>query len=265
MIKNLSVNNIPPFIKGICDKKEIFPLTLPSPARGEGKYIKTQREIPSPLTGEGEGGGNFVAPAYSWINFKFFLSFLVFLTFCLGIFPPLSMASQGNQPQDPRALEEKNKAYFSDLKVETHEGQEARFYTDLLKDRIVVISFFYTNCPTAQMSLVTLFKLQKMLGEQLGKEIHLLSISVDPERDSLKAVQEYAGKYNPKKGWLFLTGKKENLDAINLKLGNRSLIPESHIQVFLLGNLRTGQWMRLPETARAEAVAEGLRNLQPEK
>jgi hypothetical protein len=35
----------------------MFPLTLPSPARGEGKYIEIQEEIPSPSTGEGQGFG----------------------------------------------------------------------------------------------------------------------------------------------------------------------------------------------------------------
>lgn len=191
------------------------------------------------------------------------ITLLVFLVLCLGIAPLLASAGQvgATPPQNVQPVEEKNKRYFPDLKVWTHEGQEVRFYSDLLKDKIVVISFFYTNCPTAQMSLVTLSKLQEMLGDQLGTDIHLVSISVDPERDTLKAVQEYASKYNPKKGWMFLTGKKENLGAINLKLGNRSSIPESHIQVFLLGNLRTGQWMRLPESAQAVAVAVGVSTL----
>jgi len=40
-----------------CEKIEIFPLTLPSPAGGEGKHIEIDREIPSPLMGEGQGGG----------------------------------------------------------------------------------------------------------------------------------------------------------------------------------------------------------------
>ena len=196
---------------------------------------------------------------------RFFRFPFVFLVLWLGFVPLLAMAKQGGPPQNAQALDEKNRRYFTDLKVLTHEGQEVRFYTDLLKEKIVVISFFYINCPTAQVSLVTLFKLQKMLGDQLGTDIHLLSLSVDPERDTLKAVQEYAGKYNPKKGWMFLTGKKENMDAINRKLGNRSTIPESHIQIFLLGNLKTGHWMRLPESAQALAVAVGLRTLASER
>jgi protein SCO1/2 len=161
--------------------------------------------------------------------------------------------------------EEKDRNYFTDLPVLTHEGKELRFYSDLLKDRVVLISFFYTNCPTAQMGLVTLFKLQKLLENRLGTDIYLFSLSVDPEKDHLKALQEYAAKFNPQKGWVFLSGKKEHLTVINQRLGNRNPNPELHIQLFVLGNLKTGHWMKLPETAHPYAVAEGLRTLAAEK
>jgi hypothetical protein len=45
--------------KGRCEKIEIFPLTLPSPSRGEGKHIEIQKEISSPLRGEGWVGVRF--------------------------------------------------------------------------------------------------------------------------------------------------------------------------------------------------------------
>ena len=48
---------LPPLEGGRCEKIGIFPLTLPSPARGEGKYIEIQEKIPFPSTGEGKGGG----------------------------------------------------------------------------------------------------------------------------------------------------------------------------------------------------------------
>jgi hypothetical protein len=41
-------------------------LTFPAPGRGEGKHIRIRKEIPSPLTGEGQGGGdlgNFFTPS----------------------------------------------------------------------------------------------------------------------------------------------------------------------------------------------------------
>ncbi|NIR14008.1 MAG: SCO family protein, partial [Desulfobacterales bacterium] len=62
---------------------------------------------------------------------------------------------------------ENNRRYFTDLKVITHEGEKLRFYTDILKDKMVVIGFFYINCPTAQPPLMTFFRLQKKLGDRL--------------------------------------------------------------------------------------------------
>ena len=158
-------------------------------------------------------------------------------------------------------LDKKNRAYFTDLKVITHDGRELRFYSDILRDKIVAVNFFYVNCPTAQMSLTTFFKLQKILGDRLGKDVWLLTISVDPKNDTPEAVKEFARMYNPQKGWLFLTGKENDLETINQKLGNTGRLPEGHIRLFLLGNLRSGHWMKIPDDAHEFSIEKGLRSL----
>ena len=164
-----------------------------------------------------------------------------------------------------KAQDEKNRQFFTDLKVITQEGEELRFYSDLLKDKLVVISFFYTNCPTAQPVLVTFFKLQKRLEERLGREILLLTLSVDPEKDTPEVVREYARKFNPKKGWLFLTGSESNMEVINRKLGNTLRLPEGHLRLFLLGNMKTGHWMRMVEGAPEIALVNGINSLASEE
>ena len=173
-------------------------------------------------------------------------------------------AAKPSAKTDP-SLDEKNRRHFTDLKVITHEGEELRFYSDLLKDNLVVISFFYINCPSPQPNLVTSFKLQKRLKERLGKEILILTISVDPEKDTLEVIREYAKKFNPQKGWLFLTGSEKNMYVINRKLGNTNRLPEGHLRLFLLGNLKTGHWMKLVDTARDLALALGLDSLESEE
>lgn len=182
---------------------------------------------------------------------------LLFLSFLL-----MAPSSVFGEMDQGGSTDEKGRRYFTDLTLITHEGREVRFYSDLLKEKQVVINFFYTNCPTAPVSLITLFKLQKMVDQQLGETLHFLSLNVDPERDTLKAVQEYASRFHPKPGWMFLTGKSDHLRVILLRLGNRNPAPEAHLQVFLLGNLKTGKWLRLPETAPPLSLVEGLRTLQ---
>ena len=181
--------------------------------------------------------------------------------------PPIyagQQAKAATAPEAEKLNEEKQRRFFTDLNVITHEGEKLRFYSDLLKDKLVVISFFYTNCPTAQPALFTSFKLQKRLRNRLGHDILLLSISVDPENDTLEVIRKYAKKYNPQKGWLFLTGSEKNMNVINRKLGNSNHLPEGHLRQFLLGNLKTGHWMKLVETAPDLALAMGLESLQSE-
>ena len=200
------------------------------------------------------------------MGYKVRIGLFILLAVGLGAAPSPVFAGRpataAVEPQTDALRDEKNRRYFTDLKVITHEGRERRFYSDLLKDKLVVISFFYTNCPTAQPALITSFKLQKRLGDQLGKDILLLTISVDPENDTLEVIQEYAGKFNPQKGWLFLTGSEKNMGVINRKLGNKLRLPEGHLRQFLLGNLKTGHWMRLVETASDIALAMGLDSLE---
>ena len=169
------------------------------------------------------------------------------------------------EPQTDALRDEKARSFFTDLTVITHEGEELRFYSDLLKDKLVVISFFYTNCQTAQPALVTSFKLQKRLRNRLGQDILLLTISVDPENDTLEVIREYAKKFNPQKGWLFLTGSEKNMDVINRKLGNTIALPEGHLRLFLLGNLKTGHWMKLLDSAPDIALAMGLASLESDE
>jgi protein SCO1/2 len=173
-------------------------------------------------------------------------------------------ATAATEPETDKLRDEKQRRFFTDLKVITHEGEALRFYSDLLKDKLVVISFFYTNCPTAQPALVTSFKLQKKLKSRLGRDILLLTISVDPENDTLEVIREYAKKFNPQEGWLFLTGSEKNMGVINRKLGNTLALPEGHLRLFLLGNLKTGHWMKLVDSAPDMALAMGLASLESE-
>lgn len=201
--------------------------------------------------------------------FKHQLSLLFLLTACVWWAPAQVIAADEATAKVPAktetSLDEKNRRYFTDLKVITHEGENLRFYTDILKDKMVVIGFFYINCPTAQPPLMTFFRLQKKLGDRLGRDTMLLTISVDPENDTPEAIKEYAEKFNPQKGWLFLTGNENNMNVINRRLGNTGSLPEGHLRQFLLGNLKTGNWMKLLETVPDIALSMGLHSLESDE
>ena len=76
-----------------------------------------------------------------------------------------------------------------------------------LKGKIWVVDFIFTNCAgTCQMMSSKLSDLQKSLRK--AGDVSLVSISVDPKRDSLAQLNAFAEKYSADPGrWLFLTGR----------------------------------------------------------
>lgn len=139
--------------------------------------------------------------------------------------------------------------YFPNVTLTTQDGKTVRFYDDLLKDKVVAIELMYTqcryNCPLETARLV---QVQKLLGDQVGKSVFFYSISIDPKRDTPAALKAYAQKFQAGPGWLFLTGKEEDIELISKKLGLYSnpdpSNPDGHTPVLMIGNVAGGLWMR---------------------
>jgi protein SCO1/2 len=87
-------------------------------------------------------------------------------------------------------------------------------------------------------------KVQEAFGERVGKDVFLVSITVDPATDTPARLKEYAGKFNARPGWIFLTGKKENVDWALYKLGQYAETKDDHKTVFIIGNEATGLWKK---------------------
>jgi protein SCO1 len=156
--------------------------------------------------------------------------------------------------------------YFPNFTLTTQDGKQVRFYDDLLKDKIVAIDLIYTtckyNCPieTALMSQV-----QKILGDQVGKDIFFYSISIDPKHDTPEVLKAYAEKFKVGPGWLFLTGKEEEIELISKKLGLYSVPDPSnldgHTPTLLVGNVATGNWTKLSALDNVRFLARKLTEL----
>ncbi len=181
---------------------------------------------------------------------------------------PLQAATPQPQAQLPSAKDSDatRRSYFTDLRVKTNEDRELRFYSDLLKDKTILISFYYLDCGTVcPLQNKVLAELQNLLGERLGKDILVLSISVDPARDTPELVKAYARAWNAKPGRLFLTGSKINVDWINYKLGYYTEEPPTHKTTYLLGNVKSGHWMTVRPDTKARVLADNLLKLAGEQ
>lgn len=137
--------------------------------------------------------------------------------------------------------------YFPNVLLVTQEGKTVRFYDDLIKEKKVLINFIYAGCEKAcPLATAKLAQVQRLLGPRVGSDIFIYSITIDPEHDTPEALKAYAEKYGAGPGWLFLTGKRKDIDIVRFKLGERSEKKDEHQNTIRVGNGAKGQWMRLP-------------------
>ncbi len=176
--------------------------------------------------------------------------------------PPAELPKGEAQSQDPEA---KKRNYFTDSKLITQNGEEVRFYSDILKDKVVLINFFFTDCVSAcPLQSKVLADLQPMLGDRLGKDIVLVSISVDPERDTPIAMKGYAEGFGAEEGWVFLSGKKDAVNQVIYKLGQYVEDIDAHSTAYILGNAKTDHWKKVRPNVTAKALATLLLGLAEE-
>lgn len=139
--------------------------------------------------------------------------------------------------------------YFPNIPLITHEGKAVRFFDDLIKDKVVVINFIYTTCPdSCPLETARLVEVQRILGDRVGKDVFIYSITIDPERDTPEVLKKYAELYQVGPGWTFLTGNESDIILLRKKLG--LYIPEiqdgsnDHNLSLVIGNQATGRWMK---------------------
>lgn len=147
--------------------------------------------------------------------------------------------------------------YFTDTVLINQNGEEMRFYSDLLKGKTVIINSFFATCQGSCLPMSrNLEKVQEALGDRLGKEAFILSISVDPTVDTPPSLKAYAKKLNARPGWYFLTGTKPNVDLVLKKLGQFVDTKTDHLNIFIIGNERTGLWKKAFGLAKSEELVK---------
>jgi protein SCO1/2 len=121
--------------------------------------------------------------------------------------------------------------YFPNVELIDQDGNKVRFYDDLLKDKVLAISFIYTQCmDSCPLETAALRKVELVLGALMGKEVFFYSISIDGDRDNPAALKAYAAKFNAGPSWKFLTGKPEDVKLLrqNWVCTERMARPSKH-------------------------------------
>ena len=154
---------------------------------------------------------------------------------------------------------------FPNVELITHEGKKVRFYDDLIKDKIVTLNFMYATCDGVCPGITkNLSRVQQLLGDMVGRDIFMYSITLKPTVDTVEVLKEHAKMMNVKPGWLLLTGKPEDIELLRRAQGFVDPDPEldkdksQHIGNVRFGNEPMQTWGACPGLAKPEVVVESL-------
>jgi protein SCO1 len=155
-------------------------------------------------------------------------------------------ARPGDSVDAPRS--ERMRRHFPNVPLQTHDGRSVRFYDDLVKGRKVIINFTFTSCTgTCPRTSANLARVQELLGDRIGRDIFIVSLSIDPEHDTPAALAEYARTFDARPGWTFATGKIDDINSIRRRLGLYDTDDiTQHMGLLTFGNEPEGRWGATP-------------------
>jgi protein SCO1 len=152
--------------------------------------------------------------------------------------------------------------YFPNHLLLTQDNKPVRFYSDLLKGKVVLINFMFTTCKgVCSPMTANLARVQKYLGDRVGREVVMISLSVDQETDTTAVLKKYAESFKTQPGWYFLTGEKKNVEWVLYKLGGYVENKDQHSGVLIIGDEAAGEWMKVHAMANPTEIAAAVTKL----
>jgi len=193
---------------------------------------------------------------------------------CLWIFASMAMAHEGHAPQAPSPQPapptmasgggtRDAQAWFTDTVLQDQNGRALRFYSDVLKDKVVMLNVIFTHCTDA-CPLITrkLREVREAMGPALASQVTFVSISSDPLNDTPAALKAFAQQQGvDSANWLFLTGDKASVDLVLGRIGQFLPSPEQHSTQLIAGDVAGKRWSKIRPDAPPAAIAQRMQLL----
>ncbi|MGO0633697.1 SCO family protein [Pseudomonas sp. SAR267] len=192
----------------------------------------------------------------------------------LWILSAVAFAHEGHGPQRPSPQPappamtsgggtRDAQAWFTDTVLKDQNGRELRFYSDVLKDKVVMLNVIFTGCTDA-CPLITrkLREVRDAMGPALASQVTFVSISSDPLNDTPAALKAFAEKQGvDSANWLFLTGDKADVDLVLGRIGQFLPSPEQHSTQLIAGDVAGKRWSKIRPDAPPAAIAQRMQLL----
>lgn len=132
-----------------------------------------------------------------------------------------------------------------DVQVVTQSGEHLRFNSQIVKGRIAIVTGFFTTCSSmCPITQENLAHVARMLGPRLGRDVVIVSLSVDPDNDTPERMKAWAEKFHIGPGWVLAGGDKAEVQTLLKSLGLFVDLPQRHQSALMVGDGASG-WVRV--------------------
>ncbi|GAK33403.1 SCO1/SenC family protein [alpha proteobacterium Q-1] len=98
---------------------------------------------------------------------------------------------------------------FPDVRAVSHTGEPVRFYEDRMQNKIFMVNFFSIDDDKMHSQTAHIAKIVEGLGDKVGRDVFITSITVDPINDTVERLAEHAREFNAPDGWMFMRAAGE--------------------------------------------------------
>ncbi|HXD30659.1 MAG TPA: SCO family protein [Pyrinomonadaceae bacterium] len=156
--------------------------------------------------------------------------------------------------------------YFPNVIVQSHQGKKALFYHDLLRGKTVLVNCMSVRNEEQYPVTANLVRVQRLLGEQLGRDVFMYSLTVDPENDTPRVLRAFAEHHGVKSGWNFLTAKADDMQLLRDRLFAHAAthqhgaapVRDCSMGLVRYGNEAVGLWGSVPAKSDPEWIVKRL-------
>jgi len=194
---------------------------------------------------------------------------LVVITLC-GTCPPALAAENCHGEQsaqtaaaDPDARYTRSSETYDvpDVTLVNQRGENVDLKSVLDPGAPVALNFVFTTCTTiCPVMTATFSRLQRELGDDAA-DLHLVSISIDPEYDTPPVLGAYARKYGADTQWQFLTGGRTEIAEVLQAFHALSSSKMSHKPFTIFRMPGEDHWVRIEGLTSSSDLAQEYRRL----
>lgn len=151
------------------------------------------------------------------------------------------------KPGTPPPTQARGGDYFPNIPVLSQNNEKFMLYDDLINNKVVMLNFMSIKGHQYYPATTYLTRIADKLGNQLGQDVFIYSITTDPKNDSVARLKSFATQQGAmRKGWLFLTSNDKNVEQLSYRLykhkGHAGHSTSHPSRLVHYGNASVGIW-----------------------